>query len=297
MAVVITHKERTTRLRRLRDLLTAAVQQSDGLDKLEASMIAEQQLMTTINTSMQVSLTQLDAAITEIASQLTNLSTVHRLFTKAGMPPSSESIALTNTGSATTFTNLYTVINPSGTSHWGGLFADGDMISLSECENAADDGVYEVVAPGASQTDTSDILSDGAFASGTGWTAGSGWTISGGKATHSTGTATLTQAAGSMSGAFTSGKAYYGSITTSGRSAGSLVVSTGTIEAISITTDGTYTFVIVSDGSNLTLTPSNDYNGAVESISLLPVRGCVISPKVGTANAADTTIQIALEER
>ncbi|MBE3088287.1 MAG: hypothetical protein IMZ71_04140 [Chloroflexi bacterium] len=119
---------------------------------------------------------------------------------------------------------------------------------------------------------TPSLLSNGDFASGrlTGWTAAAGWSAGTGAAVHSAGigdTTPLVQAV-----PLVNGKTYGVSVTTSGRTAGTLTLTFGALAgSYAVGPDGTYwqTFLATSSASfNLTFTPTVNFDGAVDEITV-----------------------------
>lgn len=105
---------------------------------------------------------------------------------------------------------------------------------------------------------------------------GTNWTVSGGKLQHTSGStadAVLTSA-NMLSGAIVSNCIYKVIFTVSGRSAGSVSALIGTaLSLVSASADGTYTIYLeptVDDGS-LIFRPTSDFDGALDSVSLVRV--------------------------
>lgn len=119
------------------------------------------------------------------------------------------------------------------------------------------------------------LTTNGDFSAGsTGWTLGSGWTVAAGKATHSSGTAVLSQAID-----LEAEIAYYITYTVSGRTTGSLhsqLAGGGTprIDA-NRSTNGDFTILLVARTGNTTLefVPSTDFNGSIGNIVLTTLGG------------------------
>jgi len=111
----------------------------------------------------------------------------------------------------------------------------------------------------------SELVSNGDFSSGSaGWTA-TDWAVTT-VATHNTGNTTaLLQA---LSG--TLGYTYDVTVTTSGRTAGSVTPYLGTQAGSAISTNTTETQSIVFTGNlNLSFVPTSDFDGAVDDISVI----------------------------
>lgn len=295
MAVVITHKERSARLLAIRKLLDSVTRRSRAMERLEASMIDEQQSVSYINTEIQAALDALADDITVITDQLSGLSDVHRAYVTAGMPPWNSSLQLLKTN------NGYGIIQPRDGSNWSGAFANEDVIKLTDCEDAENDGVYTVdlVGGGSGQPE---LVQQPNIDAATGFTVGSNWSISGGKATHSAGsTDPLSIAASDFVGgapAFVNNAPYIGVIEISDYSAGTLTVDCGAgVTDLVLSANGEYSFMLKADGTSFDLDPSSSFIGAVTSLSIVRVLGVVFSPNLSVQNATDTTCVVTLEER
>jgi hypothetical protein len=123
-----------------------------------------------------------------------------------------------------------------------------------------------------SDTDTTnagaEIVTNGDFATDSGWTKGGGWTISGGKATHdsTTGNRYLTQG-----GILTAGKQYVLTFTISNYTSGTLRIYGSTTQPIDITEgNATYTipFIATGDGDvNFQSSVSGAFIGSIDNVS------------------------------
>lgn len=120
----------------------------------------------------------------------------------------------------------------------------------------------------------SELLTNGTFVTAdfTGWTAGAGWSAATGAAVHTAGIETLTQNV-----AVTSGAMYQLVFTTTGASAGSITITLGAVTldvgggTTAISTNSTQTLSIMAGATGtlaFTITPTNDYNGTIDTISL-----------------------------
>ncbi len=125
-----------------------------------------------------------------------------------------------------------------------------------------------------------ELLANGTFATldFTGWTAGANWSAASGAAVHSTGsTATLAQSI-----AVTSGTTYEVIFTMSGRTTGSITITLGSVTldvgsgTTAITSNTTYDKTIVAGATGsiaFTLTPTTDFNGTIDTISIKAITG------------------------
>lgn len=154
------------------------------------------------------------------------------------------------------------------------LFTGAAGLMSQDNQNFAFDDTDNILF--VSGTLGSEIITNGAFASGTGWTAPSGWTISGGVATHGTnGTGAL---APSTAITIYAGLEYLVSV-----DIGSLTTGTGTITVGGVTVavaaaSGTYTKKIIATATtNLAITPSSTARFTVDNVSIKQLTGGGIS--------------------
>lgn len=131
----------------------------------------------------------------------------------------------------------------------------------------------------------SELVTNGTFPSLTGWTNGGNWTATSNTAVHTPGsTATLSQ---SITLASTSH--YLLTITLSGRTAGSVSASLGSLPGgINLATNGTvsYGFYCTTGASfALTFTPTSTFDGAVSAVSLKAIQ-TIVAPSFSLMNAA-----------
>ena len=108
-----------------------------------------------------------------------------------------------------------------------------------------------------------DIIINGDFATDTIWTKGANWTIGGGNATHAaSNTADLSQ-----NGIVAAGKDYELVFTISNRTAGSIVPKL-TASGTTRSTNATFTETITSTGTDLDFTPTSDFDGNIDDVTL-----------------------------
>jgi hypothetical protein len=294
MAVVIEHSQRTQRLREIEAMVTAVRRKSETLARYETALINEGQSVATINTDIQAQLTAMADDITAIRTGLNNISTVHRALVKAGMPPLNAGLQLIKCD------NGYSVLQPKDSSNWSGAFAANDVVKLASCEESANDGIYQVSLIGYGSTQA-ELIQQPELDASTGWTVGANWSIAAGKATHTGGAvqALAVLTADMVGGAYTANKPYIGIITVSNVNASnSVTIDCGTgMDDLTITTAGTYTFAVKSDGIGISIAPTSGFTGSVDYLSLKPVLGMVLDTAITTTNSHDTTCVVTLEER
>ena len=111
----------------------------------------------------------------------------------------------------------------------------------------------------------SELVTNGAFAADTDWTKGTGWTISGGTATHGTGTASDIEQSISV----TENTYYRVSVTTTGITAGSVTPKVGGTSGTAITTNTTTTETIrCGSGSLIEFTATSDFDGDLDDVTV-----------------------------
>lgn len=142
--------------------------------------------------------------------------------------------------------------------------------------NTATGGQWTYRATSSSATLGAELITNGSFATDlTGWTdSGASWSWSAGTALHTAGSSTtLTQAE-----TVTNGSTYQIGITITGRTAGSIAVALGAVSLIESGTatafTATFSRTVVADTTgvvNLVITPTSDFNGAIDNITLKTV--------------------------
>ena len=136
-------------------------------------------------------------------------------------------------------------------------------------------GQYSLAGPTDAQATATlgtELITNPSFASDlSGWTAGAGWSWAAGGALHTAGnTATLAQ-----DESVTNGSTYQLDIVISGRTAGSIAIALGAVSVIESSTETAFTSTLsrtVVAGAtgtvSLAITPTTDFNGTVDSVSL-----------------------------
>lgn len=115
----------------------------------------------------------------------------------------------------------------------------------------------------------SNVVSNGDFYDGSDdWTAGSGWSIASGKATHSSGTAALSQSV-----SIDDAKPYLVVFTVSGRTVGSVTAAVGGTSGTARSAGGTFAEVIYAGTSDelMKFTPTTGFDGSVDDVRVSPV--------------------------
>jgi fibro-slime domain-containing protein len=133
---------------------------------------------------------------------------------------------------------------------------------------------------------SSDCEQNGTFIGTSSWTAGTGWVISNGFATHSSGTATLSDSTVGL----VASQGYSVTYTISNWTAGSVTASLGSTSGTARGANGTYTETITcpTAGVNLTFTPSSTFAGSISQVSVVPVTtGWSITPGLATHSAGN----------
>ena len=154
-----------------------------------------------------------------------------------------ESLALNNSGTALTESNLKL---------WYPM-QDGHRGQQSYILDGANTGAGE------------ELVTNGDFDTDSDWTKGTGWTISGGTAnfTPNGSFINLTQ-----SGILTSDKNYTVKYTLSNVTAGNVRARLGTQDGTTASSDGTYTGIITSNGSDFSIRTNGAFSGSVDNVSV-----------------------------
>ena len=132
-------------------------------------------------------------------------------------------------------------------------------------------------------------VTNGAFASDTGWTKGAGWTISGGKAVGAAGTTSdIYQDPGNL----VEGEVYEFIFTLSDRTAGSVRPKIGGTSGTVRTPDGTYTERITCGATTIiAIEKSSDFDGKIDDVSVRRV-----APKARLESFEFSTLQAYILE-
>jgi hypothetical protein len=172
-------------------------------------------------------------------------------------------------------------------------YASTTVSAAGVVANTATGGQWTYRATSSSATLGAELISNGTFASDlASWTdSGASWSWSAGTALHTAGSSTtLTQAE-----TVTNGATYQIGITITGRTAGSIAVSLGAVSVIGTGTAtafaATFTRTLVADttGSvNLVITPTSDFNGAIDNVTLKLVTLGSLSPVIVLSDSAGT---------
>jgi hypothetical protein len=120
----------------------------------------------------------------------------------------------------------------------------------------------------------SELVTNGTFDTDSDWTKGTGWTISGGKATHASGSAA--DLAQIMSTKITTGKTYLVMFTVSDMTAGTLSLYLGGVSGgTAVSGNGSYTRYLVNTIStgNLGFGASSTFDGSIDNISVRELPG------------------------
>lgn len=170
--------------------------------------------------------------------------------------------SLDNVIETTQNVTAFTALPPSSDAYFESFSGNGTQTAFTTSEDLGTDekAIYVWVDQGQQQN-----VTNGSFATDTGWTKGSGWTIGAGVATASGAISTaLSQTAGV---AVIPSEAYVLTYTVT-RSAGGIIPSIGGTNGVERTASGTYTEVI-SCGTTQTLAfTGNGFTGTLDNISI-----------------------------
>lgn len=122
----------------------------------------------------------------------------------------------------------------------------------------------------------SNLVTNGDFASGTGWTAGAGWAIGSGVATATASSGTLTSTLTA-----TIGKVYRVVYTLATATAGSVLVSFGGVSGVSRTTAGTYTDYLTASSTAAFVLTGTGFSGTIDNITVHDVSADAVTAPYG----------------
>jgi hypothetical protein len=172
-------------------------------------------------------------------------------------------------------------------------YASTTVSAAGVVANTATGGQWTYRATSSSATLGAELITNGDFATNlSGWTdSGASWSWSAGTALHTAGSSTTLSQAETV----TNGATYQIGITITGRTAGSIAVSLGAVSVIGSGTEtaftATFTRTLVADttGSvNLVITPTSDFNGAIDNVTLKLVTLGSLSPVIVLSDSAGT---------
>lgn len=188
--------------------------------------------------------------------------------------------SLDNTIETTLNVTAFTTLPSASNAYFETFSGNGTQTTFTTSEDLGSDekAIYVWVDSGQQQ-----CVTNGSFASDTGWTKGSGWTIAAGVATASGAISTALSQTAAIT--LVSSQAYVLTYTVT-RSAGGIIPSIGGTNGVERTSSGTYTEVI-SCGTTQTLAfTGNGFTGTLDNISIT-----VANPKgYQIQNAANYTI-------
>ena len=111
-----------------------------------------------------------------------------------------------------------------------------------------------------------DVVVNGDFDTDSDWIKGTGWTISGGTATHGTGSGSSL----SQSSILTSGQSYHVTFDVIGRTAGSLQAKLGSTTLLTVDADGSYVIDSPADNINLIFFAVSAFDGSIDNVVVKP---------------------------
>lgn len=318
MAVYISGKEVGDRLTRILDRVRALRADRLAIDRYAEDLEQEGVNASTIQTDINAKLVDWGSVRDEIVGDLNDLPLYWKARVKIGMSALYNSANIEANFANNLLADLSTaaVIRANSSSELtsisGGpfsVFLADDVVEISNAENASNNKRLKVrysTAPGGI-----DLITNGGFASATGWTeASADIGITGGVAVFANATATLSQAEADMVNAGAASATSVGWIAATyylctfdvlenGSISGSLAVGTNTTPAQhTVTAVGTHRALILGDNNAAGLVfTATAFTGGLDNVSLIPFSGLAFYDELGTDNAADTKLVITLQER
>lgn len=297
--IILSGVERTARLNEMARQFLIMAQQASSIERLAAARLTEGDDPVTIETDIQALLTALGTSVTALIAEAELVGYTHQSVVQPGCPHAHSGVIVIHD----TQGGVDALV--SDAKSWDGLYTVGDVILLSNAEDAANNKAVTVVTIPIGDI-TTDYIANGDFSAltgpapddwtcdGTGW--GTEWTADGTKITHVTGnTAMVSQSVTGPDELSNTRVACY--FTVSGITAGqSVAVSVGST-SYTISADGDY--IVLADPSTLTavsFVPSSAFVGDISAVSLFGFGGITVSEDL-TANALDTRMKLTLSER
>lgn len=157
----------------------------------------------------------------------------------------------------------FTALPASSDSFFQSFSGDGSEVAFTLSEDLGTDekAILVFVNDGLE-----DHVTNGTFATDTGWTKGSGWTITGGEAVASSASADLSQTSAVT---LVEGQAYIITYTIT-RSAGSVTPSIGGTDGTSRSSAGTYVESIIAGSDQILKFTGSGFTGTVDDVTVTP---------------------------
>jgi len=304
MAVVLSGKEVSSRLRSLTSSLEALRVQRMNIDRQAADMETAGYTSGAIQTAINALLVDWGATRDQIVTELTAIPIVHQVRAKIGMPALYESAVIdaadvANGGNATIRVNE---TSDNLASPFSG-FQAADVVTISNAENSANN--ISAILSLTPETAGTQILQSFGFDSATGWTEvpnpSGNVAITGSAAVFSGATTDgLKQLKADMTIPWTNNDYYLVRVSVSAWTAGTVNIGTNTTAAQGSAggAAGTYYAIVLADnhadGLVITGVGATLSLGQVEAF---PFNGLALDRPLTTDNAADTSIIITLSER
>lgn len=301
MAVIISHEERTARLQNIINQMQPIADLSRAAEDLIRQMSAEGNAASAIDTAVANLLTPIGTLRTNVASLLSGLSITHQPVIRVGMPHNYTFARLVaadviNYGNGTirVAEDFETATNPFS------VLQTGDVITISDAENEANNGSY-VVRAGPNTAGTTDHISNGEITG-----AATDWTLTGVGVAYGTNNIAFTggsngnakQTVADMATGWTAGKAYLVTFTVA-FTGGAIAVGTNTTPIqFSANTAGVHQCVILADAHADGLI----FQGVlatlnIDTISMVPFSGIALTTELGADDSKDESLVITLSER
>jgi len=308
MAKYYSGDEVITRLKNLREILDDLIAQRRSIEKEAQAREASGQDAVTVASAINTLLTDWGALKLDVVTNLSAIPTAYQSKVRIGMPerfnaafiaaaqPSNVTNGITGGMICPSSFEACTTVNPFS------VFANGDVVSITNAEDAGNDitGTQVVYTPDSASTSV--IAEDS-----TKVTAGTNWTAAGLNETFvGTATAAATGSAlkflkANMFVTWTAGKKYLVRFTISSISAGSVSVGTNTA-AYYTGTAATEHFAVVTadshaDGLVFKSADAVALTATIKNISCTPFNGLLLTSPLGKANTADSSLVVTLQER
>lgn len=301
MAVIISGKERTTRLKDIARAFANAARRSANIQRQADQLIAEGQAPTAISTQVNALLAELEDDVAATIVQAETISYVYQERVKIGTPHEMDFVSVTASdtiagGKGTirinaareSYVNAFNVfqVNNNG----------GDVVTILDADDDENINSWRVgIQPAVSYGPTQ--FTNATFASP--WVT-TGWVISAGTASHeATNTSPLYFPAADR--VYNQTGPYLLTFTVTGYSAGAVTAQWATTgNYLTVTANGTYSVVVDYDTSDpISFTPDagGAFRGIILNPSIVPFTGIVFSGGLGADEAQDRKLDMVLSER
>lgn len=303
MAIILSHAERTRLLQDISAQVATLAMLSENVDQFVLGKIEQGTSASAITSDVVSLLAPLGTLRTNIATLLGQISIVHQVQVRIGMPHNYQGAVIQASDPA--YNGHGTIRVPLAYSTYVNPFLSfqaGDDLTLSDAENPLNNGTFRLaITPNAAG---GEMISNSGFASDSGWTEDpnptANITITGGAAVFSSTTYdTLKQLRDDMVLPWVVGQYYLVRFSVSAYTAGAIQVGTNTIaHQFSAGALGAFEALILADGHSDGLVFTGDGASlSIDNVSMIPWTGLAFTGGLNANSANDRSLVITLSER